>query len=55
MAWQSERFAREEKLRGLKHYLDELKPKKAQTPDDMLAMLQGYADRGLLSMTEKPN
>ena len=54
-AWQAERMAREERLRGLKYYLDEMKPKKAETPDEMLELFRGFADRGLLSMTEKPN
>lgn len=54
-AWQAARFAREERLRSLNHYLDELKPKRAQTADEMLAVLQCYADRGLLAMNEQPN
>tara|TARA_B100000678_G_scaffold289501_1_gene300205 strand:+ start:940 stop:1146 length:207 start_codon:yes stop_codon:yes gene_type:complete len=35
-AWNTERFAREEKLRGLDHYLKDTKPKKRQTQADML-------------------
>lgn len=55
MAWQNERFARMKTLRSLKHYLDELKPKKAQSADEMLEVLQAFASRGLVSMAEKPN
>lgn len=54
MAWQIERFARMKTLRNLKHYLDELKPKKAQTQDEMLEVLQAFASRGLVEI-QKPN
>jgi hypothetical protein len=43
-AWHGEAFARTKLLKGLGDYLK--RPKKAQTPDQMLAALKMYADGG---------
>lgn len=45
-AWWNERLAREQRLKGLRHYLDELKPRKPQTGDEILAVFREYQARG---------
>jgi hypothetical protein len=45
-AWWHERFAREDKFRDLGHYLAQLKPKKLQTGDEILAVFREYQARG---------
>lgn len=44
-AWHTEAFARQKKLKPLRELLG-IKPK-AQTPDEMLAVFQQFASRGV--------
>lgn len=46
LAWQIEAMAREKSLKGLKHYLKKLKPRKPQTTDDILAVFREHQARG---------
>lgn len=55
MAWQVARFLREDRLYGLKYYLDQLKPTKAQTGEEVFAIFQTFVERGLATGKEKPN
>lgn len=45
-AYQAERFARTTRMKPLSHYINELKPKKTQTGDDVLSVFRAYAARG---------
>lgn len=45
-AWYVERFRREKRLKPLGAYLTEAKPKKPQTPKQMLAALRALNARG---------
>lgn len=45
-AWLGEKFARDKKLKPLKRVLADLKPKKPQTPKQMLAALRAFQSRG---------
>lgn len=45
-AYQAEVLARTSKPKSLKHYLDNLKPRRAQTPDEMLAVFRSLKARG---------
>lgn len=35
------------RLRGLGHYLEKMQPKKPQTAEEVLAIFEGFAGRGL--------
>lgn len=45
-AFQAERFARTKKLKPLGKYLAELRPKRPQTPEEMLAVMRDLHARG---------
>lgn len=47
IAWNVERFSRTKRLKPLGQYLAELRPKKPQTSDDVLAMFQSMAKSGV--------
>lgn len=46
-AWATERFAREKKLKPFQKYLADIRPRKPQTPDDVLAMFQSMQAAGV--------
>lgn len=46
LAWQIESMAREKRLKDLKHYLKQLKPRKPQTQEEILAVFREYQARG---------
>lgn len=46
-AWYGERFAREKKLKRLGIYLAELRPRRAQSGEEILAIMQGFAAAGV--------
>lgn len=45
-AYNAERFARTKHMKPLSHYINELKPKKRQTGDEILASFRAFAERG---------
>ncbi len=55
IGWHAANFARAGKhLRNLDHYLRKLEPQKDQTADEAAAIWQGFAERGLVTITERP-
>lgn len=53
VAWHTENFRRMgRKMRGLDHHLKALKPRPVQTPEQVVAIFESFAARGLATIRQ---
>lgn len=51
--WHAANFGRAKQLKNLDHYLKKLEPQESNPADEAAAIFAGFAERGLVKITER--